>query len=448
MQLITFPTLLKMSSCPALNCRSHQQPNTFPAACRSSRSRRERPWIFGAFVMKQVSKHYPTGSQPILKWRRKALLTELEFSCQILTSIGNFRLALHAVSSKLMFPRSTVEGLAQHQLTWPILTLPLSCTNCAMSSWKFMMFGKSVGVITTNQFRFDNFALVVKTGSLGALWQRCLIRLHNWEIIFVSAMSPISCGTTLQNKQLKDVERLSPLSFFWNHEQGPGWWDPQIAMRNIQDPLFKSGKPAGAVPPPRESPRAVETATLPAMSTGRKQNPEDCHTLEWIMKILMIWDVFLLHSDHLPQQHILMHCASVTLSDNCGNDEGAKCRWTMLNPSTSQRNFWLLGKTLFKHCTCLGNHFRQRRCFKFHHLQKAKLKGFKGIACRISMFQYMLHLHQVAYCGFGFLYVQLQLLVDDGRELWAKYHGERSKLESLRVGKQKAKTKDVGAEKA
>ena len=53
----------------------------------------------------------------------------------------------------------------------------------------------------------------------------------------------------------------------------------QIAMRNIQDPLFKSGKPAGAVPPPRESPRAVETAILPAMSTGREQNPEDCHTL-------------------------------------------------------------------------------------------------------------------------------------------------------------------------
>ena len=76
------------------------------------------------------------------------------------------------------------------------------------------MFGKSVGVITTNQFRFDNFALVVKTGSLGELWQRCLIRLQGWEIIFVSAMSPISCGTTLQNKQLKDVERLSPLSFF------------------------------------------------------------------------------------------------------------------------------------------------------------------------------------------------------------------------------------------
>ena len=55
--------------------------------------------------------------------------------------------------------------------------------------------------------------LVVKTGSLGALWQRCLIRLQGWEIIFVSAMSPISCGTTLQNKQLKDVERLSPLFF-------------------------------------------------------------------------------------------------------------------------------------------------------------------------------------------------------------------------------------------
>ena len=31
------------------------------------------------------------------------------------------------------------------------------------------MFGKSVGVITTNHFRFDDFALVVKTGSLGAL---------------------------------------------------------------------------------------------------------------------------------------------------------------------------------------------------------------------------------------------------------------------------------------
>ena len=66
--------------------------------------------------------------------------------------------------------------------------------------------------------------LVVKTGSLGALWQRCLIRLHNWEIIFVSAMSPISCGTTLQNKQLKDVERLSPLFFFeiMNRVQGGG----------------------------------------------------------------------------------------------------------------------------------------------------------------------------------------------------------------------------------
>ena len=74
-------------------------------------------------------------------------------------------------------------------------------------------------------------------------------------------------------------------------------------------------------------------------------------------------------------------------------------------------------KDLFKHCTCLGNHFRQRCGFKFHHLQKAKLKGFKGIACRISMFQYMFHLHQVAYCGFRFLYVQLELLVDDGHGL-------------------------------
>ena len=137
---------------------------------------------------------------------------------------------------------------------------------------------------------------------------------------------------------------------------------------------------------------------------------------------------------------------SDTRDKNGGNDEGVKCRWTMLNhvepcwtmlnhvepcwtmlnPSTSQRNFWLLGKTLFKHCTCLGN-FRQRRGFKFYHLQKAKLKGFKGIACRISMFQYMFHLHQVACEGFGFLYVQLELLVDDGHELWAKYHGERSK---------------------
>ena len=257
-------------------------------------------------------------------------------------------------------------------------------------------------------------------------------------------------------------------NFLWNHvaKQTVEWcWKAVSSLlmkswtgsrvvgpsnRHVQHPRppFKSGKPAGAVPPPRESPRAVETAILPAMSTGRKQNPEDCHTLGWIMKILMIWDVFLLHSDHLPQQHILMHCASVTLSDNnCGNDEGAKCRWTMLNPSTSQRNFWLLGKTLFKHCTCLGN-FRQRRGFKFYHLQKAKLRGFKGIACRISMFQYMFHLHRVACEGFGFLYVQLELLVDDGHELWAKYHGERSKLESLRVGKQKAKKKDVGAEKA
>ena len=89
--------------------------------------------------------------------------------------------------------------------------------------------------------------------------------------------------------------------------------------------------------------------------------------LQWAQaesKILCakLWNlnVSLLHSDHLPQQHILMHCASVTLSDNnCGNDEGAKCRWTMLNPSTSQHNFWLLGKTLFKHCTCPGNHFRR-----------------------------------------------------------------------------------------
>jgi hypothetical protein len=31
---------------------------------------------------------------------------------------------------------------------------------------------------------------------------------------------------------------------------------------------------------------------------------------------------------------------------------------------------------------------------------------------------------------------------------YAKYNGERSKLESLRVGKRKAKKKDVGAEKA
>ena len=101
-----------------------------------------------------------------------------------------------------------------------------------------------------------------------------------------------------------------------------------------------------------------------------------------------------------------MHCDSVTLSDkNCGNDEGVKCRWTMLNhvepcwttlnhvepcwtmlnPSTSQRNFWLLGKTLFKHCTCLGN-FRQRRGFKFYHLQKAKLKGSKVLHAESQCF--------------------------------------------------------------
>ena len=181
----------------------------------------------------------------------------------------------------------------------------------------------------------------------------------------------------------------------------------------------------------------------------------------------------------LNYEILMFHCFTLTISrintsnalwfsdtrdKNGGNDEGVKCRWTMLNhvepcwtmlnhvepcwtmlnPSTSQRNFWLLGKTLFKHCTCLGN-FRQRRGFKFYHLQKAKLKGFKGIACRISMFQYMFHLHQVACEGFGFLYVQLELLVDDGHELWAKYHGERSKLESLRVGKQKAKKKRCGS---
>ena len=61
-----------------------------------------------------------------------------------------------------------------------------------------------------------------------------------------------------------------------------------------------------------------------------------CLCLDWLRRALQwaqaeskilqakLWNlnVSLLHSDHLPQQHILMHCASVTLSDNnCGNDE-------------------------------------------------------------------------------------------------------------------------------
>ena len=35
----------------------------------------------------------------------------------------------------------------------------------------------------------------------------------------------------------------------------------------------------------------------------------------------------------------------------------------------------------------------------------------------VSIYVSMFHLHQVACEGFGFLYVQLELLVDDGHEL-------------------------------
>ena len=53
--------------------------------------------------------------------------------------------------------------------------------------------------------------------------------------------------------------------------------------------------------------------------------------------------------------------------------------------------------------------------------RKNSLDGFEGIAFRISqcfnMFQSMLDLPHAAYCGFGFLYAQLELLFDDGHEL-------------------------------
>ena len=52
------------------------------------------------------------------------------------------------------------------------------------------------------------------------------------------------------------------------------------AMSNIQDYVFKSGKPAGAAVPPPASQRTAE-AVLPAMSTGKKASPPICILLEW-----------------------------------------------------------------------------------------------------------------------------------------------------------------------
>ena len=70
---------------------------------------------------------------------------------------------------------------------------------------------------------------------------------------------------------------------------------------------------------------------------------------------------------------------------NCGNDEGAKCRWSRLNPSTL--HMWLLRKTLFEHCPCLGCNDFRRGGLKFRHLQRESARRIRRYCTQNPIFQ-------------------------------------------------------------